>query len=130
MKIKTIATAATVAALAIPASAGAAKPASTESAKAKNQNAPGQACKTQSKKKAEGQTKSAFAACVSGFKKQQAAEQKAATTETKAPTPAETCKAESKKKVAGQKKSAYAACVVGAAQAEKQAETKTETTQS
>ena len=128
MKIKTIATAATVAALAIPASAGAAKPADTTSAK--NQNAPGQACKAQSKKKVEGQKKSAFAACVSGFKKQAAAEEQAKTTSTKAPTPAETCKNESKKKVAGQKKSAFAACVVGAARADKQAKTTTETTQS
>src|SRR6476661_742684 len=80
MKTKTIAAAATIAALAMPAAAGATKPADAGSAK--NQNAPGQACKAQSKKKAEGQKKSAFAACVSGFKKQQAAEQKAATTET------------------------------------------------
>ena len=121
MKTKMI-IATAVASLAIPASAGAAKP-DTTSAKAKNQNAPGQACKAESKKKAEGQTKSAFATCVSGFKKQQAAEQKAAEAQTEAKNPAQTCKGESKKKVAGQKKSAYAACVVGAAQAHKQAET-------
>jgi hypothetical protein len=115
MTTKTLAATA-LAILAVPATAGAAKPAD-QPVKAKNQNAPGQACKAEPKTKAAGQTKTAFAICVSGFKKQQAAEQKAAETSTKAPSPATTCKGQPKKKVAGQKKSAFASCVSGAAQA-------------
>ena len=92
---------------------------------AANSTAPGQACKAESKKKAEGQTKSPFAACVSGYKKQlKAAEkvEKTKTTEDKAPNPAQTCANEPKKKAEGQKKSLYAACVSGAKKAEKAAE--------
>jgi hypothetical protein len=89
---------------------------------AANPNAPGQACKGQSKKKAEGQKKSAFAACVSGYKKQTAAENKAEMRGKDAPNPARTCAAQPKKKAEGQKKSLFAACVSGAKKAEKAAE--------
>lgn len=117
MKNKKFAIAA-LAALAIPSTALAAQPTDPGSqGQAHKASAPGQACKGQSKKKAEGQKKTAFAICVSGYKKQAAAEQKAAEEGTKAPNPAETCKGQSKKKAEGQKKSPYAACVVGAARA-------------
>jgi hypothetical protein len=92
---------------------------------ASTSTAPGQACKTFTKKKAEGQTKSAFAACVSGYKKQLKAAEKAEktkSTEDKAPNPAQTCANEPKKKAEGQKKSLYSACVSGAKKAEKAAE--------
>lgn len=92
---------------------------------ASTSTAPGQACKGQSKKKAEGQTKSPFAACVSGYKKQLKAAEKAEKTKStvdEAPSPAQTCANEPKKKAEGQKKSLYSACVSGAKKAEKAAE--------
>ena len=81
--------------------------------------APGQLCKGQSKKKVEGQKKSAFAMCVVGAKKVQA---KAETTSVSAATktaPGQFCKGQSKKKAEGQTKSAFASCVTGAAKAQK-----------
>jgi hypothetical protein len=118
-----------------------------ENAQGKGQlTSPAKLCKSASKKKVEGQKKSAFAACVSGAKKAQAevkaAKQAEAEGSQPKPTkaPGQLCKGMSKKKVEGQNKSAFAMCVKGvntarqqakkAEQEAKKAEEQQETTQS
>ena len=105
-----------VAALALPSAAFAQDAPTSEHGKA---TAPGQLCKAESKKKAEGQKKSAFAACVSGAKKVQAKAEATSVAKATKTAPGQFCKAESKKKVEGQEKSAFASCVTGAAKAQK-----------
>src|SRR4051812_47808962 len=79
--------------------------------------APGQLCKTESRKKTNhGKGKSPFAACVLGAKRAQA---EAASTSTSTHTaPAKLCKDQSHKKSGTDKKSPFAACVSGAAKAQ------------
>ena len=81
--------------------------------------APGQLCRTQSRKKTNhGKGKSPFAACVLGAKRAQAqaaAQPQGTTTHT---APAKLCKDQSHKKSATDKKSPFAACVSGAAKAQ------------
>lgn len=91
---------------------------SASSQEARSTTAPGQACRNESRKKVAGQRKTAFATCVSGFKRQQV-EQARPAGERK--NPAETCAGERKKKAEGQKKSPYASCVSGAAKAQQAA---------
>ena len=74
----------------------------------KNAAAPGQYCKAAgaSKKKVEGQKKSAFAECVTGQAKLRNGEGEV--------TAREACKDAAKKKAEGQKKSSFATCVKAA----------------
>ena len=104
------------AALALPGAAFAQDEPTTDQGKA---TAPGQLCKAESKKKVEGQKKSAFAACVSGAKKVQATAERTSVAKATKTAPGQFCKAESRKKAEGQTKSAFAACVTGAAKAQK-----------
>ena len=99
-----------------------------ENAPGKGQlTSPAKLCKSASKKKVEGQKKSAFAACVSGAKKAQteikANQERQAEGEQPKPTkaPGQLCKGMSKKKAEGQKKSAFAMCVKGVNTARQQA---------
>jgi hypothetical protein len=73
-----------------------------------NAAAPGQYCKAAgaSKKKVEGQKKSAFAECVTGQAKLREGEGEV--------SPREACKSAAKKKAEGQKKSSFATCVKAA----------------
>jgi len=113
MRLKTTALSVTVAAAMLTTPALAAPNPPTAHGKA---TAPGQLCKSQSKKKTnKGMGKSPFAACVIGAKLAQA--ELAKTTPTKT-APGQLCKALSKKKSAADKKSAFAACVTGAAKAQ------------
>ncbi len=85
--------------------------------------APGQVCKSESRKKAEGQTKSAFAACVVGAKRaNREARAEADDPEATSTAPGRLCKDQSRKKVKGQAKSAFASCVTGAAKAQERQE--------
>lgn len=85
--------------------------------------APGQVCKGQSRKKAEGQAKSAFAACVLGAKRaNREARAQAGDPEATSTAPGRLCRDQSRKKVKGQRKSAFAACVTGAAKAQERHE--------
>ena len=104
------------AALALPSTALAQEEPTTEKGKA---TAPGQLCKAESKKKVEGQKKSAFAMCVSGAKKVQAEAEETSVAKATKTAPGQFCKGQSKKKAEGQKKSAFASCVTGAAKAQK-----------
>ena len=113
---KTTGAFAVAAALALPSAAFAQEEPTTEQGKA---TAPGQLCKAESKKKVEGQKKSAFAACVSGAKKVQATAERTSVAKATKTAPGQFCKGQSKKKVEGQEKSAFAACVTGAAKAQK-----------
>ena len=113
---KTTGAFAVAAALALPSAAFAQDAPTTEQGKA---TAPGQLCKAESKKKVEGQKKSAFAACVSGAKKVQATAERTSVAKATKTAPGQFCKGQSKKKAEGQEKSAFAACVTGAAKAQK-----------
>jgi len=100
------------AAFALAGPAMAAQPATTGTA-----TAPGQLCKTMSKKKTnKGKGQSPFAACVVGAKRAQAELAKTPPTHT---SPAKLCADRSKKKSATDTKSPYAACVSGAAKAQR-----------
>lgn len=80
--------------------------------------APGQLCKSQSRKKTNhGKGKSPFAACVIGAKRAKA--ELATKTSTKT-APGQLCKDQSRKKSATDKKSPFAACVTGAAKAQRE----------
>lgn len=98
-----------------PEGAGNAKPQGTGQS-----TAPGQVCKNQSRKKVEGQAKSAFAACVVGVKRaNREAAAEADDPEATSTAPGQLCKGMSRRKVEGQRKSAFASCVTGAAKAQK-----------
>src|SRR4051812_30416993 len=91
----------------------------TETARASARaTAPGQMCRTESRKKTNhGKGKSPFAACVIGAKR---AQTQAAQSPKKHTAPGQFCKDQSRKKSATDKKSPFAACVTGAAKAQKE----------
>jgi len=110
--------------LAVPAFAappeGAGKGAGKPQTAGKSATAPGQVCKNQSRKKVEGQAKSAFAACVVGAARaNREARAERNDPEATSTAPGRVCKDQSRKKVEGQAKSAFASCVTGAAKAQK-----------
>ncbi len=75
--------------------------------------APAKACAAESKKKTNhGKGKSPFAACVSGYKKQQA-EARREPNPSEQRAPGRICRNESRKKDANDTKSPFAACVKG-----------------
>ena len=117
MGLKTNAAAA-VAALSLVTAQAMAQDAPTD-----QQKAPGQICKSFSKKKtSQGKGKSPFASCVVGVKRARTDLEKVAEGEkTKKSNPTTLCKGLAKKKSETDAKTPFAACVSGAAKAQREA---------
>ena len=85
--------------------------------------APGQICKSETRKKVKGEAKSAFAACVVGAKRaNREAAAEAGDPEATSTAPGRLCKDQSRKKVKGEAKSDFASCVTAAAKAQERQE--------